>query len=167
MTRLAPPVLLCGILLAAPGALLGVPAGQCFDWAGFAAKTAGRRIALMLSPAACSVEALVREVRPDAAALKVVWTSDRARCPKQLVTVPREQIRTVKLKGNRGTCIGLAVLGAVGGYAAAVAATFPAGDEFGVGAGEVALFGGAAVGGATAGYYLGQRLSPDITLTIQ
>lgn len=81
--------------------------------------------------------------------------------------VARKDLRTVRLLGGRGARVGLAILGAVGGYAAAVAGTFARGDEFSVGAGQAALFGVTALGGAIGGYYLGKHISKDTTLVVQ
>lgn len=104
-------------------------------------------------------------------ATPVAWgqqtTSDEVNCSKGPRMVARKDLRTVRLLGGHGARVGLAILGAVGGYAAAVAGTFARGDEFSVGAGQAALFGVTALGGAIGGYYLGKHISKDTTLVVQ
>ncbi len=106
-------------------------------------------------------------MQQEAAVLRIVKTSDAVNCPKGQRTVARKELRTVRLIGVRGARIGLAILGGVGGYAAVVAGPFARRDEFAVGAGEAALFGASAVGGAVGGYYLGKHFSRDITIVVK
>ena len=136
-------------------------------WAEFGRTVTGKRIAMVFSSPACDVEAMVIRVEPDGLTVQTTKTSDGANCPKGTRNVPRKDVRAIRMIGARRARVGLALLGAVGGYAATVAGSFAKGDEFSVGGGHVVLFTAGAVGGAVGGYYLGKRLSSDVNIIVQ
>ncbi|MBM3776512.1 MAG: hypothetical protein FJW37_15330 [Acidobacteria bacterium] len=84
-----------------------------------------------------------------------------------LVFTYRSPLIVAMVRGGSAARTALGILGGVAGYAVSIMGTFAVqGDEFGVGAGHVALWTASATAGAVGGYYLGRKLTRRTTILV-